>query len=292
MWTDSTGYHCISQWRYGSGFFFFTLTSYLPILETAVLGGVLTSLKTVQTSPIPIIQPCNFRHSSTSYVYTYLSQILAFPVWPTLHLHNLKAKLSSHKYCPLSLLCFKVALQNLSTTKMNTRTGNPCHLSALQQPHQGTETFRYLIVFSSMKLRIKFIHFTGYCKNFCTSCKFCILGVESEWKCKIQTLRYRQSHMLCTIHRLLLLEDFPSCHCSCSLWQLQSDFCSGALFLEENMAMITIMHIMKSRSRYHSHLYGNILAFQSALFATPVCRPALEVSFSIQKVECVVPGTQ
>lgn len=105
----------------------------------------------------------------------------------------------------------------------------PCFVSKL--PHR-------IWVLSSMKSRTKFICFTGYCKNFCTSYKFCILGVEGERKCKIQTSRYCQSHMLCTIHRLLFLEDFPSYHCFCSLWQLQSDFRSGALFLEENMAMI------------------------------------------------------
>lgn len=47
-----------------------------------------------------------------------------------------------------------------------------------------------------------------------------------------------------------------------------------------------IMCFIKSRPHYHSHLYGSILAFWFALFATPVCRPALEVSFSVQKVVC------
>lgn len=97
-------------------------------------------------------------------------------VWPRLYLHKFKAELSSNKYCLLSFICFKGGQQNLSTAKR--KTSNPC-------PHPGSaaETFWYLIVSSSVKL--KMIHFTGYYKNFCTSYKFCVLGVQHECKCKI-----------------------------------------------------------------------------------------------------------
>lgn len=140
---------------------FFKLASYLPISQIIVLGGVLTSLKTVEISLNPIIQPCNFRHCSTNYVSAYLacgqSQILVYPGWHRLHLHNFKAKSSSNKYSPLSFICFKVAPQNLSTAKRKTRTGNPCPLSgsAAATPRSRNLLIPHSFLFHEMKKKIK-----------------------------------------------------------------------------------------------------------------------------------------
>lgn len=84
-------------------------------------------------------------------------------------------------------------------------------------------------------------------------------------------------------HRSLILEDLPRYLCSCSLWQLKFDFCSGSLSRGENGNdhRMLIMRTIKSRPHYHPHFIGSILAFWRALLTTPVCRPALDVSFFI-----------
>lgn len=83
--------------------------------------------------------------------------------------------------------------------------------------------------------------------------------------------------------------------CSCSPCQLKFDFCSGSLFLEEKMVMITEYWQRaqwKNRSHCQLHLYGSTLAFLFAPLTTSVCRTALEDPFAIPEVWCVTPGTQ